>query len=217
MQKLVKYFDPIINEVRHVAVYMRVSALTQNFDSQKKDLNKWVANQSEKVIWYVDKDTGSHFNREGIVNLIENVKAGMVSKVVCWRIDRLGRNTLKVLTFFKLLEDNQVDLVSYIEGFDFSKPCGKLAATIAAATAEYELSLKNERQAAGIAAAKAAGKKWGGSEAGRRLKLTDDHIKIAKNMYAEGKKIAVIARTLGLCRPTIYKIIGVENTKEINL
>ena len=71
----------------------------------------------------------------------------------------------------------------------------------------FETEVRKERQMAGIAAAKAAGKKWGGSKQGRRLKLTDENIKIVRDMHAEGKKIAVIARTLGLCRPTIYKII----------
>lgn len=80
-------------------------------------------------------------------------------------------------------------------------------ANVLASVAAFETEVRKERQIAGIAAAKAAGKTWGGSKKGRRLKLTDEHIAITKDMYSKGKKIAVIARTLGLCRPTIYKIL----------
>lgn len=192
---------------KHIAVYVRVSSGSQNFASQEADLKKWSVAKEEKIIWYRDKVTGTKMERPGMEKLLGNITSGKVSTVVCWRLDRLGRSAKGLVTFIDELHQKKVNLISLKEGLDLSTPAGRLMANVLASVAAFETEARQERQAAGIAAAKAAGKKWGGSEAGRRLKLTDDHIKIAKDLHANGKKIAVIARTLGLSRPTIYRIL----------
>ena len=57
------------------------------------------------------------------------------------------------------------------------------------------------------AAAKAAGKRWGGSKKGRRLKVTDEQARAIVAMKAEGEKITRITRTVGLSRLTIYRVL----------
>jgi DNA invertase Pin-like site-specific DNA recombinase len=60
---------------------------------------------------------------------------------------------------------------------------------------------------AGQAVAKAKGKRWGGSAKGRRVKVTDEQVAIIRRMAGEGAKVAAIARTTGLTRPTVYAYI----------
>jgi DNA invertase Pin-like site-specific DNA recombinase len=192
---------------KHVAIYVRVSTNNQDFASQEADLKKWAASQEKPVVWYKDKATGTTMDRSGMSKLLNDINAGRIESVVCWRLDRLGRTAKGLVSLFDDLQRRKINLISLKEGLDLSIPAGRLMANVLASVASFETEIRKERQMAGIAAAKAAGKTWGGSKKGRRIKLTDEHISVAKDMYAKGKKIAVIARTLGLCRPTIYKII----------
>jgi len=192
---------------KHVAIYVRVSTGSQTFASQEGDLKKWAENQQDKVVWYRDKATGTSMDRPGMDQLMVDVRSGKVNTVVCWRLDRLGRTAKGLVDLFTELHEKKINLLSLKDGLDLSTATGRMTATILASVAVFETEVRKERQTAGIAVAKAAGKKWGGSKKGRRLKLTDEHINVARSMHAEGKKIAVIARTLGLCRPTVYKII----------
>lgn len=61
---------------------------------------------------------------------------------------------------------------------------------------------------AGIAKAKAEGKKIGGSSKGRIIAATPDQVETVRSMKAEGVAVAKIARTIGVSRPTIYRILA---------
>ncbi len=63
------------------------------------------------------------------------------------------------------------------------------------------------RNVAGQQAARAAGKRWGGSEKGRRIKVTREQVETVQRLREEGRSIASIARSIGLSRPTIYAIL----------
>lgn len=80
-------------------------------------------------------------------------------------------------------------------------------ANVLASVAAYETEVRAERVLAGQAAARAAGKRWGGSKKGRRLKVTTEQVAIIERMHAEQTKIAAIARATGLSRPTIYAVL----------
>lgn len=73
--------------------------------------------------------------------------------------------------------------------------------------AAYETEVRAERVLAGQAAARAAGKKWGGSQKGRLLTVTPEQVAAVQRMHAEGAKIAAIARATGLSRPTVYRLL----------
>ncbi len=61
---------------------------------------------------------------------------------------------------------------------------------------------------AGIARAKAEGKKIGGSNKGRLLTVTPDQVQLAKVRKSEGVGVSHIARELGVSRPTVYRILA---------
>jgi DNA invertase Pin-like site-specific DNA recombinase len=61
----------------------------------------------------------------------------------------------------------KVNLVSLKDGIDLFPPAGRLMANVLASVAQYETEVRAERVIAGLAAARAAGKRWGGSRKGR--------------------------------------------------
>lgn len=192
---------------KHIAVYLRVSSHNQDTKSQEPELRRWAEAQDRPVRWYRDRFTGKTMNRPGWGKLDVDLRAGKVSAIVCWRLDRLGRTAKGLTALFQDLQNRRVGLVSLREGLDLSTPAGRLLAHVLASVAQYETEVRGERVRAGQAAARAAGKRWGGSRPGRRAKVTPEHMKIIHRMRAEGAKIAVIARTVSLSRPTIYSVL----------
>lgn len=189
---------------KHIAVYVRVSSRTQDHRSQLPDLEHWAEQQEQPVKWYEDTASGKTMDRPGWTKLKAAIDARQVSQVVVWRLDRLGRTASGLTALFDELQQKKINLVSLKDGLDLSTTAGRLMANVLAAVAQYERELRGERQSAGIAKAKADGKRWGGSRPGRRLKVTDDKIEIIRLMKERGKSVTAIAKAVGLSRPTVY-------------
>ena len=91
---------------------------------------------------------------------------------------------------------------------DLSTPAGRMMANVLASMAQFETEIRAERILAGQAAARAKGKRWGGSEKGRRLKVTEEQIEIILHMSSGGASKAAMSRATGLSRPTVYSVLG---------
>lgn len=137
--------------------------------------------------------------------LVKAMESGRIAKVVVWRLDRLGRTAKGLTALFEDLTDKKIGLYSLRDSLDLSTPAGRLMANVLASVAAYETEVRAERVLAGQAAARNSGKTWGGSKAGRQLTVTDEQKSQVLSM--KGEKIAIIARTVGLSRPTIYRIL----------
>lgn len=194
---------------KSVAVYVRVSSKSQDTRSQEEDLKRWVAAQpaGTEARWYKDSFTGTTMARPAMTELLDDIAAGKVATVAVWRLDRLGRTAKGLTALFDDLRNAKVNLVSLKDGLDLSTPAGRLMANVLASVAAYETEVRRERQAAGIAAAKAKGKRWGGRRKGQRVKVGREQIEAARKMRAEGTPVARIARLLGLSRPTVYTML----------
>src|SRR5579871_5862178 len=193
------------------AVYVRVSSKAQDTKSQEPELQTWAAAQQtggENVAWYKDKFTGTSMERPGWKKLWADVLAGKITKVVCWRLDRLGRTSKGLVTLRDELVARKIGFVSLRDGLDLNTPAGRLMFNVIASVAEYETEVRKERQLAGIAKAKAEGKAWGGRKPGTRITRTEEKETLVRQLHSEGKKIAVIARMVGLSRKTIYQILA---------
>jgi DNA invertase Pin-like site-specific DNA recombinase len=87
------------------------------------------------------------------------------------------------------------------EQVDTTTPGGKLVFHVFAALAEFERDPVRERTAAGLAAARARGRRGG-----RPSVLTGHKLQVAREMYASGQyTVAAIAKTLGVSRASIYR------------
>lgn len=192
-----------------IAIYVRVSTRRQDTRSQEADLKRWIEAYCDglKVRWYRDKATGKTMDRPGWNRLESDINAARVSSVVVWRLDRLGRTASGLTALFEKLIARKVNLVSLRDGIDLATPAGRLIANVLASVAAYETEVRGERIVAGQNAARAAGKKWGGSVKGRRLKVTPEQIETIRSQKQEGNSIAAIARATGLSRPTVYSVL----------
>jgi DNA invertase Pin-like site-specific DNA recombinase len=197
---------------RHIAIYVRVSSTSQDHRSQLPDLERWANAQDDPVIWYDDKFTGKTMIRPGWNKLDEAIRFGKVSKVVVWRMDRLGRTASGLSALFDRLIDRKVNLVSLRDGIDLSTPAGRLMANVLASVAQYDNEVRSERVLAGQAKARKEGKRWGGSKLGTRKKVSPLTEKTIRRMKADGESIVAIANTVGLSRPTIYDVLRAEST-----
>jgi DNA invertase Pin-like site-specific DNA recombinase len=137
-----------------------------------------------------------------------DVDAGRVQTIVCWRLDRLGRTASGLTALFEKLVSRKVNLVSIRDGLDLATAAGRLVANMLASVAAYENEVRAERILAGQEAARAAGKTWGGSKPGRRVRVTDEAVAVVKRLRSENASIAGIARATRLSRPTIYGLLG---------
>ena len=183
-------------------IYMRVSSNQQDMRSQRADLTSYA--KGKDVVWYSDKATGTNFNREGWKKLENDISVGKIKELVVWRLDRLGRTAGETISLLDRLERLGVKFVSIKDNFDPSTITGRLMRNILASFSAYETEVRKERQYAGIAAAKAQGKKWGGRMKGVRITLTKEKEHLCQKMKAEGQKKAIIARSLELSRKTLY-------------
>jgi len=192
---------------KHLAIYVRVSSRKQDHKSQLPDLSRWAAAQSLPVIYYKDSFTGKTMNRPGWSKLQAAIDRGEVATVVCWRLDRLGRTARGLTALFHDLQQASVNLVSLKEGIDLSTPAGRMLANVLASLAQFETEVRSERQAAGIAAAREAGKTWGGRKEGTVTQDVAAKAESVRKLHKAGESVSSIARSVGLSRPTIYALI----------
>ena len=124
--------------------------------------------------------------RPGLADLLEAMRAGKVSKVVVWRLDRLGRTAKGLLDLLEECDRLKVGMVFLREGIDVTTPAGRMMYTVLAGCAAYETEVRGERVRAGIAAKKARGEKWGGSATGREVKVHDAERTKVRNLRSKG-------------------------------
>ena len=188
-------------------IYVRVSSLKQREASQLPDLKKWVEDHPhEEVVWYRDKFTGKTLRRPGWSKLQGDLRRG--DRVLVWKSDRLGRKAHEVLALAEELEKAGVTFESLTERLDFTTPLGRAALGVALVFAQLENENRTERVLAGQAAARDRGVKFGRPKGtGKPLRVSPEHRRIARQLKSEGMPVARIARTIGLSRDTIYRIL----------
>ncbi|MFI6502463.1 recombinase family protein [Nonomuraea typhae] len=130
--------------------YARVSTRDQNPQLQLDALH---ASGYDELV--MEKESGKH----GVAwpewqTLVSRPRPGDTLKF--WKSDRWGRSAGHVLTTVNELRERGVKVVSLTENFDLDTKEGRFMFAVLAAGAEYELELRAERQAEGIADAKAA-------------------------------------------------------------
>lgn len=182
-----------INTAEHLG-YMRVSTTRQTLDQQEDALR---AAGCTRI--YSDKLSGVRDDRPGLLALLDRARAGDTVTVVA--LDRLGRSTIHVLQTLSELNERRVIVRSLREGIDFSTPVGQAVAGIMAALAQMERELIKERAAVAREAARVRGR-----QVGRPPVLDASAAALAKRMRTAGEPIAVIARTLGCSRATVYRV-----------
>jgi len=144
------------------AIYARVSTESQTTANQLLELRHYLEARDWPAAEYIDEAvSGSKERRPALDNLMADAKRRRFDVLVVWRLDRLGRSLKHLVTLIDELQALGVAFVSLGEGIDCTTPAGKLQLHILAALAEFERARCVERVHAGIARARAQGKRIG--------------------------------------------------------
>ena len=182
--------------------YARVSTLEQDEALQHDAL---AAAGCQRV--FVDKASGKLEHRPALDAMLEQLRPG--DSVTVWRLDRLGRSLRHLIDVVADLERRDVSFRSLTEAIDTSTPVGRMTFHLFGALAEFERDLIRERTMAGLAAARARGRRGG-----RPTVMTTEKIAVAKAMYASREhEIATIARVVGVSRASVYRALTLGNPK----
>lgn len=184
--------------------YARISKSdgSQNLDLQRDALAE--AGVDSKSV-YEDEVSGKKDNRPGLDACLKAVRKGDV--LVVWKLDRLGRDLKHLVNTVQDLSDRDVGLrVLAGQGaqIDTTTPTGKLIFGIFASLAEFERELIRERTMAGLAAARARGRKGG-----RKFALSKAQVRLAQAAMAKrDTSVAALAAELGIKPVTLYRYVG---------
>jgi DNA invertase Pin-like site-specific DNA recombinase len=138
------------------ALYARVSTTDQTCENQLAELRAYCAARGWTVMReYVDAGvSGSKDRRPALDAMAADARRRRFGTLLCWRLDRLGRNLRHLVVLLEELQATGVNFVSLGEGIDLGTPAGRLQLHILAALAEFERERIRERVFAGLARAR---------------------------------------------------------------
>lgn len=181
--------------------YMRVSKAdgSQTTDLQHDAL---IAAGVDPSHLYGDQASGKREDRPGLANCLKALRHG--DTLLIWKLDRLGRDLRHLINTVHDLTTRGIGLKvlsGHGAAIDTTTAAGKLVFGIFAALAEFERELITERTKAGLASARARGRKGG-----RPFKMTAAKLRLA--MAAMGQpetKVSDLCQELGITRQTLYR------------
>ena len=179
-----------------VVGYARVSTLEQDPALQHDAL---AAAGAEKV--FTDFASGATAQRPQLTACLDYLRAG--DTLAVWRIDRLGRTVEDLTRIVNELADRGIQFRSTTEAIDTTTVGGELVFHVFAAVAQMERRLIRERTVAGLAAARARGRKGG-----RPTVMSDQRRAAALAMRAQGLTLNEIAASLGVGRSSVVRALG---------
>src|ERR1700716_833808 len=179
--------------------YMRVSKAdgSQVLDLQKDAL---IAAGVDASSIYEDKASGAKDDRPGLTACLKSLRKDDV--LVIWKLDRLGRNIKHLMEVVHDLTKRGVGF-KVLQGapIDTTTSNGKLMFAIFAGLTEFERDVIRERTIAGLAAARARGRKGGRASA-----FTPAKLRLAQAALASrDTSVAVLCEELKVSKTTLYR------------
>jgi DNA invertase Pin-like site-specific DNA recombinase len=155
---------------------------------------------------YHDKASGKKEERVGLESCLKSLRSG--DTLVVWKLDRLGRSLKHLINIVQDLVTRKIGLkvlTGQGANIDTTTANGKLIFGIFAALAEFERELISERTKAGLASARARGRKGG-----RKFQLTKSKVRLAQiAMKNKETPISEICQELGgITKQTLYRYIS---------
>jgi DNA invertase Pin-like site-specific DNA recombinase len=190
---------------KRVALYLRVSTGGQTVANQRRELEA-VAERHGWQIVTVFKDEGisgakGRDQRPGFDKLCQGVTRRDFDIIAVWSVDRLGRSLQDLVSFLGDLHSKRVDLYLHQQGLDTSTPSGRAMFQMMGVFAEFERAMIQERVRAGLARARAEGKRLGRPSAMTRAKERE-----IRKLLSQKIGVVKIGRTLGIGTGTVQRI-----------
>jgi len=188
--------------MKRAALYLRVSTVEQNLETQLLDLRQMAAQRGFEIVEeYTDRISGVKAKRPGLDQLMADARRGRFDVVLVWASDRIARSVkhfLEVLDEFNRLG---VEYASFRENIDTGGALGRAVVVIIGAIAELERSLIVERVRAGMRRARLDGRHIG------RRPLELDREAILRDRRC-GHSLGQLARTYRISRTTVHRVLS---------
>ena len=190
-----------------IALYARVSKADESQDPENQ-LMRLVAYANERG-WeifdrYVDMASGADAHRPELDRMMRDAKARRFSLVLTTKVDRMARSTINLYAVLSELESRGLKFECTDQDVSTNTPTGKLLFGILGEIAEFERALIVERTKAGLARARARGKRLGHPrlEVGWKGHPRVDFARVHA-LRAQGMSYRVIAKQLGVSHQTV--------------
>lgn len=195
------------NNTKLVAIYVRVSTKDQTAKDQLKDISGLLNTRDYVII----TETQSAFKddiraRPKFKELVQEIKKGKVSHLYCWDLDRLYRNRVKFVSFWKLCKLHKTKIISYRQDWlnnleNIPEPFNEMVEdwmiNFYGWIAEDESRKKSDRVKKAYENHKG---KWGRPR-------TFANTYLVCRLRDEGKSIREISKITGINRDKVHKII----------
>jgi DNA invertase Pin-like site-specific DNA recombinase len=162
---------------------------------------------------YIDRASGALDDRPGLNEALRALRPG--DTLIVWKLDRLGRSLRHLVNLVHDLTSRAVGLkvlTGHGAAIDTTSPAGKLVFGIFAALAEFERELIAERTRAGLASARARGRKGG-----RRPKMTPAKLRLAQAAMGKPEtNVAALCNELGITRSTLYRHVSPSGERRVS-
>jgi DNA invertase Pin-like site-specific DNA recombinase len=189
---------------KRAAIYLRTSTSGQHTENQRFELER-IAKLRGWTVADVYEDFGisgakGRDKRPALDRMLKDANRRRFDVMMAWSIDRVGRSLTDLLATIQHLEAVGVDLYLDQQHIDTTTPTGRLLYQITGAFAEFERSMIRSRVNAGLARAKAQGKRLG------RRPVSTDVVERIRAQLATGTGILKMAKALGVGTGTVHRV-----------
>lgn len=178
--------------------YGRVSSVGQSLDVQVERLT--MAGVVAEHL-HTEKLSGKDRDRPALKQALMTLRSGDVFVVT--KIDRLARSTSDLLNIIKEIEAKGASFKVLDQSIDTATSSGRLTLSILASVAEFELSIRAERQADGIRKAMVDPK----TKLGARVAQKGSRQVEVKRLHAEKRSIKEIMELTGISKASVYRLL----------
>lgn len=194
--------------MRTAALYLRVSTAgqvnEQTIENQRADLTAAAFRHGWRIVATFE-DAGisgakGRDKRPGLDSLLEAAGRREFDIIAAWSVDRLGRSLQHLVIFLGDIHAKGIDLYLHKQGLDTTTPSGRAMFGMLSVFAEFEREMIRDRTKAGIARARAAGKRIG------RKPMADGRRENIVEAMTNGDSNRKIARELGCSEGTVRNV-----------
>jgi DNA invertase Pin-like site-specific DNA recombinase len=195
----------------NVVAYLRVSSRAQDHATQRASIERAAKARGDNVkSWFSEKRSGKTLARPELDRLRAAARAGHVTKLYVFKLDRLTRSGIR--DTFELIEELRsagVELISVADGFALDGPAAEVILAVMAWAAKMERLAINERISAARERVEAEGRSWG-----RPRRMTARQEQEARRMRLEGRTVREVSVALKVPRSTVARCFeGVRNDR----
>ncbi|HEY3236238.1 MAG TPA: recombinase family protein [Polyangiaceae bacterium] len=192
--------------VRRQAAYLRVSTPQQSEALQRDAIERAAAARGETIdLWVAEKASGKRVDRPELESLRILARRGELSTLWVFRLDRLARSAVFLVTLVEELKNHGCRVVTP-DGLDTQGPWAPAIMVVLGTAAEIELEAQRERMASARAKAEAAGKRWGRPK-GPASDRDDELVKLVKGLE-NGLTLRKAAKEAGLSFGTAQRLVA---------